>query len=154
MNAPRFGIDAALGDQVLQQAQAPGAGSRTVAGQRTRSADRPRTAADWSKSWPRRFRLAVMDTPEMLACTPAFELLPLAKAQTRACVLLRFAGKRNGPAGEIIGVIADPFDTDCMVWLGSLADSAGALPPGAGGGHPGLPVETRRVDARGALAGA
>jgi hypothetical protein len=30
-----------------------------------------------------------METTEMLACDPAFDRLPLAKAQTRGCVLLR-----------------------------------------------------------------
>jgi general secretion pathway protein E len=67
----------------------------------------------------RRFRLPAIDTPAMLACDPAFDRLPLVKAQTRGCVLLR-SPQAAGDC-QILGVIADPFDADCMVWLGSLA---------------------------------
>ena len=67
----------------------------------------------------RHFHLTVMETTEMLACAPAFDLLPLAKAQTRDCVLLRSPQALAGR--PIIAVTADPFDTDGMVWLSSLA---------------------------------
>ncbi|HRF73349.1 MAG TPA: type II/IV secretion system protein, partial [Accumulibacter sp.] len=69
----------------------------------------------------RRFRLTVMDTTEMLACAEAFDLLPMVKAQLRACLLLR--APLAGAGSRIIGVISDPFDSDGMVWLSSLVDA-------------------------------
>ncbi|WP_291995073.1 GspE/PulE family protein [Candidatus Accumulibacter sp. ACC003] len=69
----------------------------------------------------RRFRLVVMDTSEMLACAAAFDLLPLVRAQLRGCLLLR--SPLAGAASQIVGVIADPFDSDAMVWLASLVDA-------------------------------
>ena len=68
-----------------------------------------------------RFHLPVMETPAMLDCAPAFDLLPLARAQTRGCVLLRSPAASNG---RVMAVIADPFDGDGMVWLSSLAGGA------------------------------
>jgi hypothetical protein len=97
--------------------QAPGA-ARALAGHRTRGADRQRTAPGGRRSGAA-LSAAVMDTTEMLACAPAFDLLPMVKAQTRGCVLLR--SPQAAGDSQIIGVIADPFDSDCMVWLSSLA---------------------------------
>jgi general secretion pathway protein E len=57
------------------------------------------------------FGLTVMETADMLALAPAFELLPLAQAISRHCVLLR-----DGE-GALTGVIADPFDLDLQTWL-------------------------------------
>ena len=65
------------------------------------------------------FGLSVMETAEMLSQEPAFDLLPLAQAMSRHCVLLR------GPGGQVTGVIADPFDLDQQTWLSS---QAGATP--------------------------
>jgi general secretion pathway protein E len=65
------------------------------------------------------FGLTVMETAEMLSQEPAFDLLPLAQAMARHCVLLR------GPGGQVTGVIADPFDLDQQTWLSS---QAGATP--------------------------
>jgi len=65
------------------------------------------------------FGLSVMETAEMLSQEPAFDLLPLAQAMSRYCVLLRGAG------GQVTGVIADPFDLDQQTWLSSMA---GAMP--------------------------
>lgn len=65
------------------------------------------------------FGLTVMETAEMLSQEPAFDLLPLAQAMSRHCVLLR------GPGGQVTGVIADPFDLDQQTWLSS---QAGATP--------------------------
>ena len=59
------------------------------------------------------FSLEVLETADMLACTPAFELLPLARALQRHCVLLHAEG------GQITGVIADPFDVDLQTWMES-----------------------------------
>jgi general secretion pathway protein E len=65
------------------------------------------------------FGLAVAETADMLAFAPAFDLLPLAQALARHCVLLR------SPSQELIGVLADPFDLDLHTWLGARA---GAVP--------------------------
>jgi general secretion pathway protein E len=62
------------------------------------------------------FGLSVMETSEMLALSPAFELLPLSTSMQRHCVLLR------GFEGQLIGVIADPFDEDLQTWLQAQAD--------------------------------
>jgi general secretion pathway protein E len=68
------------------------------------------------------FGLAVMETAEMLGQLPAFDLLPLAQAMSRRCVLLR-----DG-AGLVTGVIADPFDIDQQTWLAALARATAAAP--------------------------
>lgn len=57
--------------------------------------------------------LAVIETVDMLAWAPAFELLPLHKAMKRHCILLRDA------EGRLTGVVSDPFDLDLQVWLES-----------------------------------
>jgi general secretion pathway protein E len=61
------------------------------------------------------FGLAVLETVEMLAFEPAFDLLPLSQAMARHCVLLR------AHDGAVVGVIADPFDLDVQTWLSTLA---------------------------------
>ncbi|MCC6072672.1 GspE/PulE family protein [Massilia sp. GCM10020059] len=72
------------------------------------------------------FGLDVMETAEMLGMAPAFDLLPLAQAMARHCVLLRGAG------GALVGVIADPFDLDLQTWLATRARAT-----------PGAPLATR-----------
>lgn len=62
------------------------------------------------------FDLPVMETADMLAITPAFDLLPLSKAMQRHCALLRTT------EGSIIGIIADPFDPDLTTWLTAQAN--------------------------------
>jgi general secretion pathway protein E len=57
------------------------------------------------------FHMPMIETGEMLAMTPAFDLLPLSKAMHRRCILLR------GPDNSLVGVIPDPFDTDIQTWL-------------------------------------
>ena len=61
------------------------------------------------------FGLVVAETADMLLHAPAFDLLPLAKAMQRHCVLLR---DNNG---SVLGVIADPFDPDLQTWLETQA---------------------------------
>ncbi|TWI65122.1 general secretion pathway protein E [Pseudoduganella lurida] len=61
------------------------------------------------------FGLAVLETVEMLAFTPAFDLLPLSQAMARKCVLLRTL------EGVVTGVIADPLDLDLQTWLSAQA---------------------------------
>jgi general secretion pathway protein E len=68
------------------------------------------------------FGLAVMETAEMFGHMPAFDLLPLAQAMARHCVLLR-----DGQ-GELAGVIADPFDLDLHTWLSALSGASAARP--------------------------
>jgi general secretion pathway protein E len=68
------------------------------------------------------FGLAVMETAAMLAHLPAFDLLPLAQAMARHCVLLRDA------SGTVTGVIADPFDIDLQTWLAAQARATAAAP--------------------------
>ncbi|MDB5907763.1 MAG: type secretion system family protein, partial [Massilia sp.] len=66
--------------------------------------------------------LVVAETADMLAFTPAFDLLPLSQALARHCVLLR------SPSRELVGVVSDPFDLDLQTWLGARA-KAGAHNP-------------------------
>ena len=61
------------------------------------------------------FGLRVVETADMLGCSPAFDLLPLPKALKRHCVLLRGAGS------QLLAVIPDPFDVDLQTWLESCA---------------------------------
>jgi general secretion pathway protein E len=68
------------------------------------------------------FGMAVAETADMLAFTPAFDLLPLSQALARHCVLLR------SPSLELIGVLADPFDLDLQTWLGARAGASARHP--------------------------
>jgi len=68
------------------------------------------------------FGLTVMETLEMFGQQPAFDLLPLAQALARHCVLLRDA------QGLLTGVIADPFDLDLQTWLAAQAGCTAARP--------------------------
>jgi len=68
------------------------------------------------------FGLPVMETAAMLGQAPAFDLLPLAQAMSRHCVLLR-----DG-AGRLCGVLADPFDLDLQTWLGAQARATARQP--------------------------
>ena len=61
------------------------------------------------------FGLQVVETVEMMAMTAAFDLLPLSKAMQRHCVLQRT------PEGQLIAVIADPFDLDLQTWVDTQA---------------------------------
>lgn len=71
------------------------------------------------------FGMPVMETAEMLSQAPAFDLLPLAQALARHCVLLRGA---DGAGGTLIGVLADPFDLDLQTWLSTQARASAAAP--------------------------
>jgi general secretion pathway protein E len=68
------------------------------------------------------FGLTVMETADMFGQSPAFDLLPLAQAMARHCVLLR-----DG-AGVVTGVIADPFDLDLQTWLAAQARATASRP--------------------------
>jgi general secretion pathway protein E len=64
------------------------------------------------------FGLTVVETADMLALAPAFDLLPLSKAMQRHCALLRTH------ENELVGVIADPFDPDLQTWMDSHAKAS------------------------------
>ncbi|MDO8653457.1 MAG: GspE/PulE family protein [Undibacterium sp.] len=66
--------------------------------------------------------LSVVETVDMLAYTPAFDLLPLSQALLRHCVLLR------GLDDKVVGVIADPFDLDLHTWLSHQAKANARQP--------------------------
>ncbi|KQQ88881.1 GspE/PulE family protein [Massilia sp. Leaf139] len=68
------------------------------------------------------FGLSVMETAEMLSQAPAFDLLPLASALARHCVLLR------GADGRLTGVVPDPFDLDLQTWLATQARTSASAP--------------------------
>nr|WP_307728051.1 GspE/PulE family protein [Massilia terrae] len=68
------------------------------------------------------FGLNVMETAEMFGQQPAFDLLPLAQALARHCVLLRDAH------GALTGVIPDPFDLDLQTWLSAHAGATHGRP--------------------------
>ncbi len=61
------------------------------------------------------FNQRALETTDMLALTPAFDLLPLSVAMRRHCVLLRC------PKQSLIGVMSDAFDTDLQTWLHTQA---------------------------------
>jgi general secretion pathway protein E len=71
------------------------------------------------------FGLTVMETLEMFGQQPAFDLLPLAHAMARNCVLLR---QPSDAGGLLTGVIADPFDLDLQTWLAAQAGCTAARP--------------------------
>lgn len=60
-------------------------------------------------NWP------VVETADMNAAKPAFDLLPLVKALQRGAVLFR------STTGDLWGVVADPFDADLQIWLDAHA---------------------------------
>ncbi len=66
------------------------------------------------------FALPVLETRDMAALPGAFDLLPLAQAVERDCVLLR-DGER------LLGVVADPFDAARLAWLEARAGKDVAL---------------------------
>ncbi|MCS0589373.1 GspE/PulE family protein [Massilia norwichensis] len=73
------------------------------------------------------FGLTVMETLEMFGQQPAFDLLPLAQALARHCVLLRRSDASDAQ-GLLTGVIADPFDLDLQTWLAAQAGCTAARP--------------------------
>lgn len=59
--------------------------------------------------------LPCWETAEMAACTPAYELLPLARAHQLQAVLLR------PPSGRLVAVVHDPLDSDLWTQLAHWA---------------------------------
>jgi general secretion pathway protein E len=71
------------------------------------------------------FGIAFREAPDLAACEPAFELLPLSRAQQKRAMLLRLPGAPGEtPArARLLAVVSDPFDSDLWVQLESLARS-------------------------------
>ncbi|PQO93705.1 general secretion pathway protein GspE [Massilia phosphatilytica] len=117
MNAPLASLDAAL----LARARAQSRQSRRSLVEELQglSGLEPREIV---RLLAEPFGLATMETPEMFGQQPAFDLLPLAQALARHCVLLRDEGK------NLTGVIADPFDLDLQTWLQAHAGATAASP--------------------------
>ncbi len=64
------------------------------------------------------FGLPIIETAEMLALSPEFDLLPLSRAMQHDSVILRSI------EGNLIGIIPDPFDADIQTWLEAQATGA------------------------------
>ncbi|MFZ6756441.1 GspE/PulE family protein [Undibacterium sp. Ji50W] len=62
------------------------------------------------------FDMRIAETADMLACEPAFDLLPLNRAMQKQCLILRDGSKLSG-------IISDAFDPDIQVFLNSTAKS-------------------------------
>ncbi|MFZ6640823.1 GspE/PulE family protein [Undibacterium sp. TC4M20W] len=61
--------------------------------------------------------MPVMETMELQAYVPAFDLLPLNRAMQKQSLILR------DTQNCLFAVISDPFDPDAQIWLGSIAKS-------------------------------
>ena len=109
-SSPAVALDAS----VIQQARALAAQSRRpiVAELETLTGGEPRQIV---RALAALLGMPVIETVQMLAWTPAFDLLPLQKAMQRHCALLRTH------EGVLTGVIADPFDTDLQTWIEAQA---------------------------------
>jgi general secretion pathway protein E len=65
---------------------------------------------------------------QLQAWQPAFDLMPLVKAQARQCILLRHSqdpmedDPTRPAARTLIGALVDPFDDDLLTWAEALAD--------------------------------
>jgi general secretion pathway protein E len=57
------------------------------------------------------FRIPEMDTTELLACTPDFDILPYTEAARRLSTVVRSTD------GRLLAVLGDPFDTPTQDWL-------------------------------------
>ena len=62
-------------------------------------------------------QMAALTLDEMCAMTPAFDRLAYGEALRRNCVLLR------GPGGELVLVLADPFDIALTAWAEEVAQA-------------------------------
>jgi general secretion pathway protein E len=61
------------------------------------------------------FKWQVLETAELLALEPAFDLCPLAKCLQKQVVLMRDAQQ------QVFAVVSNPFDADVITWLESRA---------------------------------
>ena len=121
MNAtsPAAALDDALLQRARRQAQQSGRPLLTeLAELEALGAPDGREPRQLVRALAARFAMPVMETADMLALAPAFDLLPLPKALQRNCALLRNAD------GMLSGVVADPFDGDLQSWLDATAGQA------------------------------
>ncbi|KAF7598752.1 MAG: general secretion pathway protein GspE [Candidatus Dactylopiibacterium carminicum] len=65
------------------------------------------------------FHFTVLETADMFDMKPAFDLLPLGRAQQRGCVVMKAVRAGEPP----VAVVADPFDADLQVWLESISNT-------------------------------
>ncbi len=72
-----------------------------------------------------RVGVPVLETGDMEAYEPAFDLLPLAQAIERGAVLMR--NLTSGPAGQVLAIAPDPFNLDLRTWLEAHAKGAAEL---------------------------
>ena len=122
MNAPDFAFDAALLARARSQSRQS---QRSLVEElQALSGLEPRQIV---RQLAEPFGLSVMETVEMFGQQPAFDLLPLAQALARHCVLLRRSGESDAD-GSLTGVIADPFDLDLQTWLQARAGSTAGRP--------------------------
>ncbi len=66
-------------------------------------------------------RFEVIETATMLEMRPAHDLLPLARALTRQCALLR------ADDGSLVAAIPDPFDLELQEWIAAVARAPAKL---------------------------
>jgi len=66
------------------------------------------------------FAMPCWETEEMAGLAPAFDRLPLAKAQQQGCVLLRAGAGTSEP---YVGVVSDPFDAGLIAQFEHWAES-------------------------------
>ena len=119
MNAVGLALPAAIDAALLQSARhaARQSGSTIVESLERQSGMSPRQLMP---ALGAAFGLPVLGAEAMLAQTAALDLLPLSVAMQRHCILLR------DDAGQLTGVVADPFALDLQTWL---ASQAGAVQP-------------------------
>ncbi len=72
-----------------------------------------------------RVGVPVLETGDMEAYEPAFDLLPLAQAIERGAVLMR--NLTSGPAGQVLAIAPDPFNLDLRTWLEAHAKGGAEL---------------------------
>ncbi|WP_284616238.1 GspE/PulE family protein [Aquabacterium humicola] len=65
-----------------------------------------------SMRWP------VATMSQMMQWQPAFDLVPLVKAQARQCIVMRCGESDDG----LLGALVDPFDDDVLIWAEAQAD--------------------------------
>jgi len=114
MNAPSPGEAAMLTPELVAHARAAAkrSGRSVYAELESLSGLEPRAFLHALASL---LRLEVVETSVMLDWRPAHDILPLARALTRQCALLR------AEDDSLIAVVHDPFDVELQEWLSSTA---------------------------------
>jgi general secretion pathway protein E len=111
--APSFVLDRATLEQARAQAARASCGMLTAL-----QALVPGTPRQLTLALGTLFSMRVFDTAQMLAERPRFDLLPLSKAMQRHAMILASSD------GQLLAVLADPFDQDLATWLSTRAGTA------------------------------